>query len=196
MIPILDNGHGGMIGGQYQTPGKRSPNWPKGILYEGMFNRWFINRLIEKLDRAGIPYFHVSPEMDDIPLWQRVDRANKIHGKHPNTYFLSIHANAGGGEGIEGFTSPGQTKSDEIAEVFLTNLEKKMPDHKFRFDRSDGDVDKESKFFVLTRTSCPAFLFESGFMDHPADYDRLWSEEYLEKMVDSFFFTIKQLYNG
>ena len=36
---ILDNGHGGMIDGVYQTPGKRSPVWPDGTqLFEGEFN--------------------------------------------------------------------------------------------------------------------------------------------------------------
>lgn len=196
MIPILDNGHGGMINGVYQTPGKRSPNWECGVLYEGAFNRWFVNRLMEKLDRASIPYFNVSPEVDDISLRIRVDRANRIHGKQPNVYLLSVHANAGGGEGIEGFTSPGQTASDAIAQKFLENLKEDIPEQKFRFDHADGDFDKEAKFYVLTKTSCPAFLLECGFMDHRKDYLRLWDEEYLEKMVDSVFRTIVELHNN
>ncbi|MBK8079429.1 MAG: hypothetical protein IPK25_03525 [Saprospiraceae bacterium] len=52
---ILDNGHGGVINGIYQTSGKRSPNWNQGILYEGMFNRWVVNRVIEALDRKKNP---------------------------------------------------------------------------------------------------------------------------------------------
>ena len=46
LIPIIDTGHGAMINGKYQTPGKRSPKWSKGVLYEGMFNKWVGNRII------------------------------------------------------------------------------------------------------------------------------------------------------
>ena len=39
-IWILDNGHGGIINGVYQTAGKRSPIWADGTqLFEGEFNR-------------------------------------------------------------------------------------------------------------------------------------------------------------
>ena len=101
MIPILDNGHSGMVGGQYLTAGKRSPDWEKGVLYEGAFNRWVVNLIMRELDYAGVPYYHVSPELTDISLTKRVNRANKIHATNPNTYLLSIHANAGGGTGLE-----------------------------------------------------------------------------------------------
>lgn len=38
---IIDEGHGGLIQGIYQTEGKRSPNFKElgGVLYEGIFNR-------------------------------------------------------------------------------------------------------------------------------------------------------------
>lgn len=194
MIPIFDNGHGGVIGGKYDTPGKRSPNWKHGVLYEGMFNRWVINRLIEKMDRKGLPYFHVSPEIQDISLSTRVLRANQISAKYNGVYLISAHANAGRGEGIEVFTSPGNTSSDMIAEVFLQNFEEDLEGiQKFRFDFSDNDRDKEAKFMVLTKTKCPAILIEYGFMDHKKDYERLWSEKYLNLIVDSTFRSILEL---
>lgn len=195
MKPIFDNGHGGMIGGKYQTNGKRSPEWECGVLYEGMFNRWVVNRLIEKMDREGLEYYHISPEFHDIPLWQRVERANKIHGKDPNTYVLSIHANAGEGEGIEGFTSPGKTQSDDICEVFLTDFERNFKnEQRMRFDKTDGDRDKERKFHILINTHCPAILIECGFMDFLPDYLKLWDEDYLKNIVDSSFESIKNIY--
>ncbi|MBK8888006.1 MAG: N-acetylmuramoyl-L-alanine amidase [Saprospiraceae bacterium] len=94
---ILDNGHGGLINGIYQTSGKRSPNWDKGVLFEGMFNRWVVNRIIEKLDRKKIPYYHISPEFTDTTLETRTNRANHIFDQNPDVWILSIHANAGGG---------------------------------------------------------------------------------------------------
>jgi len=36
----LDNGHGGIVDGQYCTPGKRSPKFEDGSqLFEGVYNR-------------------------------------------------------------------------------------------------------------------------------------------------------------
>lgn len=196
LIPILDNGHGGVINGFYQTAGKRSPKWHLGILYEGMFNRWVVNRLIEKLDRAGIPYYHVSPELADVSLPTRVSRTDKIYNVNRNTYFISFHANGGGGEGVEGFTTDGTTRSDGIAEVFLRNLETDLSDQRMRFDYSDGDRDKEVNYYVLRKTSAPAFLLEAGFMDNRKDYQNLWSEHYISSFVESVFCTIEDLYKN
>lgn len=194
LIPIFDNGHGGMIGGNYQTPGKRSPNWECGVLYEGMFNRWVVNRLIEKMDRAGLKYYHVSPELDDVGLAERVNRANDIHRINPKTYLLSVHANAGGGVGIEGFTSIGDTGSDPICDAFLKRFSEDFENvQKMRFDLSDGDRDKEANFYVLRKTICPALLLELGFMDNLEDYHNLWSEQYLNALVNSMYYTIKTL---
>lgn len=193
-IVILDNGHGGMIGGQYQTNGKRSPNWNKGVLYEGMFNRWIVNGVIKKLDYAKIPYYHVSPEMADVSLYERVRRANDIYRSNKNTYFVSIHANAGGGEGIEGFTTKGETPSDSIAEKFLCGLEELGQNQ--RYDFTDSDRDKETNYLVLRDTNCPAVLLELGFMDNKRDYEKLWDLRHQQEIINKLFKTIKDIYNG
>lgn len=192
---ILDNGHGGVINNVYQTAGKRSPKWSKGVLFEGMFNRWVVNRIIEQLDRKQIPYYHICPEIKDTTLEARKNRANKIYAANKNTYILSIHANAGGGKGIEGFTTIGSTKADTIGEVFLKNLESDLVGQKMRFDYSDGDKDKESNFYILRKPIAPAFLLECGFMDHETDYNNLWDEEYLMTLVNSLLKSIEVIYN-
>lgn len=199
MIPILNAGHGGIVGGVYITPGKRSPKWSKGVLYEGMFNRWVMNRLKEKLDRANLPYFSAHGGEEDTPLKDRVKKANKYHDKNRgNVYYLSIHANAGGGEGIEVFTSRGQTKSDSIAEMFALELMDVTEAYgsRFRPGMIDGDLDKEAGFYELRKTKCPAVLLELGFMDHIRDYDRLWNEKYLESVVQALFNVIQKIYNS
>lgn len=192
MIPILDNGHGGIINGVYQTKGKRSPKWSKGVLYEGAFNRWIINGVMKELDYLGKPYFNISPEINDVPLRERVSRANKLSRKE-KTYFLSVHANAGRGTGWEIFTSPGETRSDAIATKFIENFEKVMP-LKPRFDLSDGDKDKEAKFTVLTDTVCPAILIECGFMDNKKDYELLWDRNFQQLIIGRIVATILELY--
>lgn len=195
-IVVLDAGHGGVINGIYQTAGKRSPNYAKGVLYEGVFNRWVVNRVKEELDRLFIPYFYISPEDRDINLNTRVIRANNIYKNNKNTYILSIHANAGGGKGVEGFTTQGHTDSDKIGEIILFNLEKDLSGQRMRFDRSDGDRDKEVNYYILRKPAMSAFLLECGFMDNESDYNNLWDREYLDALVQSLVKSIKYIYEN
>lgn len=185
-VPAIVKGHGRLIKGVYQTAGKRSPSkygYNKGILYEGMFNNWVGNRLIEKLDRRKVPYYEINPEPEDISLRVRTNRLNRLWAKDKSIYGFGIHANGGGGKGIEGFTSPGSTTSDIIAENFLVALEQgaySMNNQKMRFDWSDGDRDKEARFWMLVKSHCPYVLFELGFMDNIKDYNNLWDEDYID----------------
>lgn len=192
LIPILDNGHGGMINGVYQVlrGGKQSPKWDKGILYEGVFNRWIVQKLKRRLDYVGFPYFTLVPEDQDISLRIRKDRANRIFKDHKNTYILSVHANAGRGTGCEIWTSPGQTTSDLISDHIMQEFcDFAIPT---RTDYTDGDIDKEAAFSILM-TNPPAVLFECAFMDHPNDYHLLWSEEFQNDVVDRLFKAITTL---
>ena len=194
--PMLDNGHGGVINGVYQTPGKRSPNWQFGVLYEGVWNRLVINGVIAYLQEANVPYYHLCPELQDIPIRERVRRANAIYAKDRQTHIYSQHANAGGGDGLEGFTSVGQTRSDIIAEYFLSLCEKRFKSEgvRFRYDtEKDGDKDKEKQFGILRLTNAPAFLMEGPFMDHPKGYRQLNDHQFLEDwvcFVGEFFTTV------
>lgn len=193
---VLDAGHGGVINGVYQTAGKRSPKYSKGVLYEGVFNRWVVNRVKEELDRLEIPYFYISPEDSDVNLNTRVNRANTIYKKHKDTYILSVHANAGGGKGVEGFTTEGVTDSDYIGEVILSNLEKDLVGQRMRFDDSDGDKDKEVNYYILRKPFMSAFLLECGFMDNRSDYNNLWDRDYIDKLVKSLVKSIKYIYEN
>ncbi len=163
---LLDNGHGGVIDGLYQTEGKRSPVWEDGrILFEGEFNRAIVNRLIEQLTFARINYVNITPELEDISLNERVRRANAYHTQSKCIY-VSIHSNAGGGRGYEVFTSVGDTPSDKVATVFFNAFKQTFPNAKMRSNTADGDVDKEANFYVLKNTRMPAILSENFFMDN------------------------------
>ena len=165
MIVLLDNGHGGLINGIYQTPGKRSPKWNDGSqLFEGEFNRAIVNGIIEDLTKLRISYVNIAAEYRDVTLETRMNRANKYGSR--NCFYLSIHSNAGGGHGSEIFTSRGNTKSDEIATVFGEEFKREFPNRRLRTDFSDGDLDKELNFYVLKRTRMPAILTENFFMDN------------------------------
>ncbi len=183
MIVLLDNGHGGLINSEYQTSGKRSPIWDDGSqLFEGEFNRAIVNGIVQELTHLHIPYVNIAPEYWDVSLETRVKRANKYADK--KCFYLSVHANAGGGKGSEFFTSPGDTKSDQIATLFGEMYKEEFPDRILRTDFSDGDLDKEEHFYVLTKTIMPAILTENFFMDTEEECKTiLMTKEGREKII-------------
>ena len=164
---LMDNGHGGIIDGVYQTAGKRSPVWPDGRqLFEGDFNRDVVARISRLLRREGIAHVDLVPERQDVPLSERVRRANAFAGDGGlDPILVSVHANAGGGTGWEIYTSRGQTKSDAVASVFARYAEENLLRFPIRADYTDGDVDKEAGFTILSHTTMPAVLTENLFMD-------------------------------
>ncbi len=184
MLILLDNGHGSLINGKYQTPGKRSPIWNNGSqLFEGEFNRAITNGIIQELTGLKISYVNIAPEYRDVTLRTRVKRAN-AYGTY-NVFYLSIHANAGGGNGTEIYTSPGNTKSDRIATIFGEEYKKIFPNRKLRTDFSDGDLDKEQHFYVLTKTRMPAILTENFFMDNKDECQNiLMTREGRQQIID------------
>lgn len=185
MLVLLDNGHGGLIAGEYQTSGKRSPVWDDGSqLFEGEFNRAIVSGIVERLTRDNIGYVVITPEYRDITLETRVKRANQYYDNEP-CFFLSIHSNAGGGRGFELFTSPGETQSDPIANIIGEEYQKTFPERPLRADYRDGDLDKERRFYVLTRTRMPAVLTENFFMDNEDECRNiLMTDEGRDRIVD------------
>jgi len=186
---ILDNGHG------QETAGKRSPVWPDGSqLFEYEFNRDIVKQITAGLDYAEIPAEILVPELIDISLPERVRRVNEL-SKTEDCLLISVHANAGGGTGWEVWTSPGQTKSDEYASVFFEEATKLL-DFPMRKDTSDGDMDKEARFYILTHTVCPAVLTENLFMDTRKNCIYLMSETGRKIISDLHINAIKKIYHG
>ena len=183
MIVLLDNGHGGLINGNYTTPGKRKDWGAQGIIYEGEFNRAIVNGIIEQLTLLKIPYVNLAPEYWDVRLETRVRRANLYPAN--DSFYLSVHSNAGGGHGSEFFTSPGSTRSDAMATTFGIEFKREFPDRRLRTDYSDGDLDKERRFYVLTKTKMPAVLTENFFMDNLEEFQSILNtREGRQRIVD------------
>ncbi len=183
MIVLIDNGHGALINGSYQTRGKLKDWGDQGVIYEGEFNRAIVGGIIEQLTFLNIDYVNIAPEYWDVSLQTRVKRANQY--PKTNSFFLSIHSNAGEGNGTEIFTSLGNTKSDKIATIFGEEYKKEFPNRKLRTDFSDGDLDKEKQFYVLIKTKMPAILVENFFMDNFKEFkDILNTRKGRQKIID------------
>ncbi len=176
---ILDAGHG------INTPGKRSPD---GRFLEYKFNRTIVSAVAEHLRLRGYDVHILVPEEEDIPLKERVRRANSLTCRpgHPvqDTIIVSVHANAAGmgdrwynARGWCAYTYFGHTLSDELATCLYKAAKKHLPGHRIRTDYSDGDPDFETPFYLLKNTIAAAVLTENMFYDNPADLRFLESEE-------------------
>ena len=149
-------------------------------------------------------------EDKDISLPERCRRVNAACDKYgkENVLLVSIHCNAAGADGkwksAGGwcvYTSPGQTKADDLATEIWNSADECLKDYKERFpilqaqgaydskqkpmraDWSDGDPDYEARFYILVHTKCPAVLTESLFQDNKADCAFLLSEEGTKAIV-------------
>ena len=191
-LGIFDNGHGGLVDGVYQTPGKRSPVWPDGKqLFEGEFNRAIVNRLMDKCEANGIDAINLVNTPNDISLTERVNTANKLakSSEKPSIY-VSVHANGFNEEQANGwsvYTSEGITKSDGIAKILLDKAIAEFPGEYMRGT-------KESNFYVLRNTSMPAILSENFFMTNSDNCHKyLLSEDGRDRVAKIHFEMIQQI---
>ena len=141
------------------------------------------------LRKLGIDAERIVKEDTDVPLSERCRRVNEY--KASEAILISIHCNAAGGgstwmqaRGWEAWTSMGQTKADKLATCLYEAAEKYLPGMKIRKDITDGDPDKESGFYILKHTKCPAVLTENLFQDNRTDVDFLLSEAGKRAIVD------------
>jgi N-acetylmuramoyl-L-alanine amidase len=190
---LLDAGHGGILNGKYTTAPAKMHKFEDGLeILEGVINRKITALLWKKLDKEKIDFALVYHEQLDTPLQERVLIADRIYSKYKNAVYLSIHSNAGGGSGFEVFTSPGQSKSDRLANVFCDFYMTMLPAFKLRADYSDADADKEADFYVLRKTDCPAVLVENLFFDNRKEAEFLLSESGQEAIAECLFQAIKE----
>lgn len=201
-VYLFDPGHSGMVNGKYQTPGKRSPKFEDGsVLYEGQNNRDNVKRIMAALEAEGISCIDIVDSENDIPLPERVARANKL-AKGGKCIYISIHSDANGNgvewdqaSGLSVYTSIGDTGlSDDFAEIVINKLQLHFGSSvKWRTQTTDGDKDKEENFYVLKNTNCPAILAELGFHTNKEETTKMRGEQWKNKIVASFVDAIKEL---
>ena len=202
---ILDNGHGGIIDGVYQTSGKRSPKWEDGTqLFEGEFNRAVVKRIVKLCEKAGIECINLVDTEKDLSLRWRTDKANDIYRERKQSdgkkcIYVSVHANGFSKESAHGwsvYTTVGETKSDKIAQVLHEKAKAEFPQHKMRMDNRDGDADKESNFWVLRKVVMPSILSENFFMTNREESKLLLSEEGRDRIAKIHFQMIEEIEGG
>lgn len=159
----LSDGHG------METPGKRTP-WKVEkygrVIKENEFNRAVVKYLKTELERQGHKVLLVAPTDYDTPLITRTNLANQ---KKVDLY-ISVHYNAGGGEGVEIWIIKKGGQAERLAKTVLTELVKGTP-------QKNRGV-KEGNLHEVRETKMPAILIEAGFMDNKREAELMLNKDF------------------
>ena len=194
---ILDPGHGGMIGGEYQTAGKRSPVFPDGtVLYEGEFNRAIVRRLLSLCAKHWIDAVDIVKSAEDVPLRERVRRANKLHKEKGNCIYVSVHSNAFGNgrdfNSVNGTCTFHHYRSS-TGKRLADSLQRWAADLTPFRDRGVRSNETWANFYVLRKTHMPAVLSENGFMTNFDDATKLLDFNVRRSISDAHFAMIQEI---
>ena len=169
----LDDGHGN------NTKGKSTASIP-GLNYavkENQFNLDVVNQINTNLRRCGFKTLLVAPELEDVSMTIRTDRANKAKAD----LLVSIHYNAYDGkwestaQGVSVHVFPGYPETKAKGRIMLKHLLKGTP------QVSRGIV--ESDFHMLRESHMSALLIENGFMDYLAEARLMISPGFREEVA-------------
>jgi len=196
---LIVPGHGGVDkNGNYHVlkPGSKQAYVNGRWIYEGEHNRYIADEILTQAKVAGLDVINVVPEVEDIPLKERVRRVNEIVSETNEKVFLfELHLNAFNGkvEGSEVFTTRLDNFSDVIATMWWNNMLKRFPERKTRPDYSDGDPDKEVDYFLIKNMRCFGCLIEFFFFDNPIEVDRFCNSWGYHQWAATVIDTMKQL---
>lgn len=179
-VVILDNGHG------KDTKGKRSPD---ETVLEYLYTREIVAGIATALRAEGVQVELLTPELNDVKLSVRTNRANHIcfmNGVR-RCLLVSVHLNAAGSGGawmnargwqVNVYLAPSKASRrlaeclyDEAAKCFA--VRKQSPDQKFW----------PQNLAICRDVTCTAVLTESLFMDNREDVGILQSYEGFNKIV-------------
>ena len=183
---ILDNGHG------FDTPGKHSLSLSGGRqMKEYRFNREVVRHMIALLERENLRYHILVPEENDIPLSERVSRANKLHKFHI-CVLVAVHSNAYGDgsrftvpRGIETHYYATSEMGRRIAAVFQENLVQVT-------GWRDRGI-RRGNFQILRDTLMPAILTENGFYTNREQLEYLLDPAWRKRIAEAHVEAITEI---
>lgn len=183
----VSSGHG------INTEGKRTPPLKENLyingklvrqkgqtIHEKEFNMESAKYLISALKRCGFEVLNVSEGTSDIPLSERVRKANNWGAD----LYISKHYNALGNckyfqekaRGIVSIYSLGSTKGKKLATLIQSELINTHGGFSFGA-RADKDI-SGFRLYELSQTKMVATLTESGFMDNIVEAKRMLDPQF------------------
>lgn len=170
---VIDPGHGG-----------KDP----GAVGLGLQEKEVVLHLAQHVRRALGGYevdVLLTREADEwVSLDERARRANEADAD----LFVSLHCNAGGGQGFESYVHPAAPeRTRAIREVLHRRVMAFLASYGIR-DRGQ----KEANFAVLRKTKMPAVLLENLFLDHPRENALLREEAFRKDLAQAIAAGIAQ----
>ncbi|MGM9968421.1 MAG: N-acetylmuramoyl-L-alanine amidase [Rummeliibacillus sp.] len=175
MVKIyIDPGHGGK---------------DSGTVGNGLKEKDFTLKIAKRIRELLARYKNVSTKMsrtgDTFPsLSARTNEANAWGAD----FFLSIHINAGGGQGYEDYI---YTSTNQVTKKYQDNIHTeilKLVDLK---DRGQ----KTGNLHVLRESTMPALLTENGFIDNVSDASKLKKSAFIENLAQGHVNGIVKSFN-
>lgn len=149
----IDAGHGGS-----------DPGAVANGLVEKSMNLVIAIAMRDKLQAHGIIVGMTRTTDVDMALETRCAKANAWGAN----YFISIHNNAGGGDGAEAIHSVKNDRSRELALAILNAIQKRTGQNlRKAYARPWGNTDY---FAVIRETNMPAVIVEGAFLDSADRY--------------------------
>jgi len=149
-----------------------------------------VSRLVEKyLSAVG---YEVKLTRTDLEQAETDDLSYRtaLANEWEADVFVSLHCNSAANAGAKGYeiwTSPGDTQGDKLATCLYQQIATELSDRTGRTDYSDGDPDKESRFYVLVHTDAPACLIEMAFISNDEEATLLatpvWQDRYAKAIA-------------
>lgn len=181
-VILIDNGHG------METKGKCSPD---KTLYEWEWTREIASRIVAELRDLGYDARRLVTEDYDVPLKERVRRANAIcseKGREKVT-LISVHVNAAGGDGkwhdARGFIPFVAQNAGEGSKRLAKLLYDEAVKRGLKGNRWMPKEGYQTKSLAMCRdTHCAAVLTENLFMDNREDCEMLKTEEVKHIITD------------
>lgn len=158
---VVDPGHGG-----------DDPGAVKGNVYEKDLNLKVSKYIYDRFKQLGVPVTLTRDSDETLNRDERVNRILSAYGNNPNVIVLSNHINAGGGEGAEVVYA--LRNNSTLAQNVLQSIGAEgQPTRKYYQRRLPNDTSKDYYFIHRLTGNTQPLLIEYGFIDTPADLNRL-----------------------
>jgi N-acetylmuramoyl-L-alanine amidase len=129
-----------------------------GYFKESIETRKIVQELIPLLKKKGHTVIDATVDRASTQL-DYLQKSVQIANKAKADLFLTIHLNAGGGQGCEAYTWKGQKVKQAV------NICKQLSEEGFK----NRGVKDGSAFYVIKKTTMTAILLEVFFLDNRKD---------------------------